>query len=72
MIPWALSHRKISGHSSVNSLISRLSPEVNVWHLDGGTLSGDPKTVRTDFETISAKHNSLGLNIDFKKCDLGP
>ena len=60
---------------AINSLISNLSSEFNVWYLDDGTLAGSPETVLSDFETIVAAQESLGLKVNMSKCEisaLGP
>ena len=60
---------------TIQSLISKLSSELNVWYLDDGTLAGKPETVLSDFETIIAAQDSLGLKVNINKCEysaLGP
>ena len=54
----------------IQSLVSRLSSELNVWYLDDGTLAGDPETVKADFNSILSEQDSLGLRINVKKCEL--
>ena len=54
----------------IQSLVSRLSSEYNVWYLDDGTLAGDPEAVRADFSSILSEQDSLGLRINIKKCEL--
>ena len=55
---------------SIESLISRLSSEYNVWYLDDGILAGDPEAVRADFSSILSVQDSLGICVNIKKCEL--
>ena len=54
----------------LQSLISRLASEFNAWYLDDGTLAGDPEIVKSDFETIISLQDSLGLKVNFRKCEI--
>ena len=42
----------------------------NIWYLDDSTLAGDAKSVIADFQKIKAASETLGLDINNKKCEL--
>jgi len=54
---------------AIQSLISRLNSELNMWYLDDGTIAGKPESVCADFEAIIASEASLGLRVNPSKCE---
>lgn len=53
-------------HPSIKDLNSKL----NIWYLDDGTLGGDATTVLNDLETLIASFDSIGLSLNYSKCEL--
>ena len=41
--------------------------ELNLWHLDDGTIAGDPETVLSDFEKIMSDGDPLYTSFKFKQ-----
>lgn len=54
----------------LHPLIKELNSKFNVWYLDDGTLGGSVSTVLNDLENISTKFSSIGLDLNFSKCEL--
>lgn len=44
--------------------------ELNMWYLDDGTLADDYLKVLEDFKFLISKSKELGLELNFKKCEL--
>ena len=55
---------------SINSIVSSLNSDINLWYLDDGTIAGDPTTVFNDYKKIISESSALGLSLNFKKCEL--
>ncbi|XP_047998133.1 uncharacterized protein LOC125235580 [Leguminivora glycinivorella] len=55
---------------AIHSTISNLNSKFNSWYLDDGTLGGDWKTVLDDLRTLTDSFTSLGLELNFSKCEL--
>jgi len=51
-------------------LLSLFESEFNMWYLDDGTLADDFLKVLQDLKLIIAKSKDLGLQLNFKKCEL--
>ncbi|XP_063366199.1 uncharacterized protein LOC134654659 [Cydia amplana] len=54
----------------INQIIKNLSSKFNVWYLDDGTLGGDVDSVLVDLSLINDKFRSIGLTLNFDKCEL--
>ena len=54
---------------AIHDLISNLNSDLNAWYLDDGTLAGNPDSVRSDFEIIIGRQESLGLEVNVSKCE---
>jgi len=54
---------------AIQNLITKLTSELNVWYLDDGTLAGKPESVLSDFDTIIAAQEDLGLKVNINKCE---
>ncbi|KAG7295586.1 hypothetical protein JYU34_021841 [Plutella xylostella] len=50
--------------------ISNLNSKFNVWYLDDGTLGGDASTVLQDLNSIIQNFSTIGLELNFGKCEL--
>lgn len=55
---------------AINPIIQNLASKFNVWYLDDGTLGGDANTVLADLSQIKNKFQSIGLELNFNKCEL--
>ncbi|CAG9122416.1 unnamed protein product [Plutella xylostella] len=55
---------------AIHPHISSLASKFNVWYLDDGTLGGEANTVLSDLQNIINKFDSIGLNLNFSKCEL--
>lgn len=54
----------------INSIISELNSEFNIWYLDDGSLGGSASTVLEDLKTIIDRFNSIGLTLNYDKCEI--
>ena len=55
---------------AINSIISSLKQEINVWYLDDGTLADKPDLVLENFKILFDKCEHFGLKINPSKCEL--
>lgn len=55
---------------TINKLIKCLNSQFNTWYLDDGSLGDKPDVVLNDLKTIIELSKSLGLELNFKKCEL--
>ena len=55
---------------AIRELILSCESELNCWYLDDGTMASDTNTVLADYKKILACSNTLGLNVNPKKCEL--
>lgn len=55
---------------AIHSIISSLKSKLNIWYLDDGTLGGEPDDVLADLTSIITKFESIGLELNFSKCEL--
>lgn len=55
---------------AINPIIQNLASKFNVWYLDDGTLGGDVDSVLSDLSLIIDKFKSIGLELNFNKCEL--
>lgn len=55
---------------AIHPIIMSLKSDINLWYLDDGTLAGDANTVFDDFQYIISECSNIGLNINFKKCEI--
>lgn len=51
-------------------IIRQLNSKFNVWYLDDGTLGGDVDTVLNDLIFLKNQFNTIGLELNFSKCEL--
>ena len=55
----------------IHDIISNLENlDLNIWYLDDGTIAGKPDDFLTAFNTIIQKAQDLGLEVNFKKCEM--
>lgn len=55
---------------AIESVISELNSEFEVFYLDDGTIGGEANTVLDDFRMIIRECKKFGLNINTSKCEL--
>jgi hypothetical protein len=55
---------------AINPVIQNLKSKFNVWYLDDGTLGGDLESVLSDLSTVKSKFQSIGLELNYSKCEL--
>lgn len=55
---------------TINNLIKSLQSNFNCWYLDDGSLGGKPAIVLKDLKLIVEQSKSLGLELNFEKCEL--
>lgn len=55
---------------TLHPIINSLKSDLNLWYLDDGTLCGDKDTVLNDFNFIIKNCERVGLEINFKKCEV--
>jgi len=51
-------------------IIKSLKSDLNLWYLDDGTLCGDLEAVLSDFKYIIVHSKKIGLEINYKKCEI--
>lgn len=44
--------------------------DLNIWYLDDGTIAGSPEDVSNALQTIIEKAKEIGLELNFKKCEM--
>ncbi|XP_062530416.1 uncharacterized protein LOC134200792 [Bombyx mori] len=54
----------------IHPVLRELKSSLNLWYLDDGTLGGDISTVLKDLEYLKSALASLGLELNFAKCEL--
>lgn len=55
---------------AIHPIISSLFSKLNLWYLDDGTLGGDVNSVLEDLRSLIAKFSTIGLDLNFSKCEL--
>lgn len=50
--------------------LKTLNLDLNLWYLDDGTVAGKPEDVLKAFNVIIAKANEIGLELNYRKCEL--
>lgn len=55
---------------SINNLINSLNSKFNTWYLDDGSLGDKPDVVYNDLKTVIEHSKSIGLELNFDKCEL--
>ncbi|XP_072947725.1 uncharacterized protein [Epargyreus clarus] len=55
---------------AIHPIISKLNSKLNMWYLDDGTLGGDATGVFEDFNYLLNALKSIGLELNFSKCEL--
>lgn len=55
---------------AIQPIILSLNSKLNLWYLDDGSLGGDVNTVFQDLENLINKFGSIGLDLNFSKCEL--
>ncbi|XP_063618720.1 uncharacterized protein LOC134791601 [Cydia splendana] len=55
---------------AIHPIISNLNSKFNSWYLDDGTLGGDWRSVLDDLRSLTDSFNTIGLELNFTKCEL--
>lgn len=55
---------------AIHPIIKKLESKFNVWYLDDGSLGGDVDTVLKDLQNLISEFSSIGLALNFSKCEL--
>ena len=55
---------------AIHPIIRQLNSKFNVWYLDDGTFGGDVDTVLNDLQFLKNELHSIGLDLNFSKCEL--
>ena len=55
---------------AIHPIIEKLNSKFNVWYLDDGTLGDNPQSVYNDFRNLTQELKSVGLDLNYSKCEL--
>jgi hypothetical protein len=55
---------------AIQPIIFSLDSQLNIWHLDDGTLADYPEVVLPDFKKVINLSRKIGLELNFNKCEI--
>ena len=55
---------------AIQSLVTTMSSEVNIWYLDDGSIGGETNQVLSDLQSVKRMSSAFGLQLNEAKCEL--